>query len=376
MINMKYWIFIFILSNLVTLSLSSQKTEKEVNEKHITGNYEMLSHNNFEREYFVYSPKNYDETIKVPLMLHFHGGAGDIASAIGYSDMGSISDANGFILVYPQALPEPGSNKSGGVWTYKDSSVARDVDNIGFVERIISTLISNYNVDEDRVYASGFSNGGEFVFELACRMSDKIAAVGVVARSMEIGVFTTCKPTYPVGVLSIHGTKDDYNGITFGGKIYYPSINDVNQFWVSHNDLNTIPKVIQLPDLAEYDGSTVEHYIWNNDDYIAVEHYKIINGGHDWPGSWGNMDIDASSIIWNFVKRFSRSELKTEINIARDSDGISVSTDTKEGQSYRIQASQDLKQWSNQEVIQGDGSTKAVHRSSDQPKEFFRLVEE
>ena len=207
-------------------------------------------------------------------------------------------------------------------------------------------------------------------------MSDKIAAVGVVARSMEIGVFTTCKPTYPVGVLSIHGTKDDYNGITFGGKIYYPSINDVNQFWVSHNGLNTIPTVIQLPDLAEYDGSTVEHYIWNNDDYIAVEHYKIINGGHDWPGSWGDMDIDASSIIWNFVKRFSRSELKTEINIARDSDGISVSTDTKEGQSYRIQASQDLKQWSNQEVIQGDGSTKAVHRSSDQPKEFFRLVEE
>ena len=103
MINMKYWKFIFILSNLVTLSLSSQKTEKEVNEKHITGNYEMLSHNNFEREYFVHSPKNYDETIKVPLMLHFHGGAGDIASAIGYSDMGSISDANGFILVYPQA---------------------------------------------------------------------------------------------------------------------------------------------------------------------------------------------------------------------------------------------------------------------------------
>ena len=207
-------------------------------------------------------------------------------------------------------------------------------------------------------------------------MSHKIAAVGVVARSMEIGVFTTCKPNYPVGVLSIHGTKDDYNGITFGGKIYYPSINDVNQFWVSHNDLNNIPKVIQLPDLAEYDGSTVEHYIWNNDDYIAVEHYKIINGGHDWPGNWGNMDIDASSIIWNFVKRFSRSELKTEINIARDSDGISVFTDTREGQSYRIQASQDMKQWSNKEVIQGDGSTKAVHRSSDQPKEFFRIVGE
>ena len=87
MIKMKYWKFIFILSNLVTLSLFSQKTEKEVNEKHITGNYEMLSHNNFEREYFVHSPKNYDDTIKVPLMLHFHGGAGDISSAIGYSDM-------------------------------------------------------------------------------------------------------------------------------------------------------------------------------------------------------------------------------------------------------------------------------------------------
>ena len=31
---------------------------------------------------------------------------------------------------------------------------------------------------------------------------------------------------------------------------------------------------------------------------------KIVNGGHDWPGAWGNMDIIASEVIWQFFDHF------------------------------------------------------------------------
>jgi len=41
-----------------------------------------------------------------------------------------------------------------------------------------------------------------------------------------------------------------------------------------------------------------------------------------------------------------------------------------------MQSSEDLKQWSDEEVIRGDGSTKSVQRPSDKPKEFLRVVEE
>ena len=42
----------------------------------------------------------------------------------------------------------------------------------------------------------------------------------------------------------------------------------------------------------------------NGKNNVEIEHYKVINGGHDWPGTFGNMDINANTIIWNFVSQF------------------------------------------------------------------------
>ena len=65
------------------------------------------------------------------------------------------------------------------------------------------------------------------------------------------------------------------------------------------------PEIVQLPNTNTSDGSTVEHHSWNNGDgCVSVEHFQVINGGHDWPGTFGNMDIDASLEIWKYVSRY------------------------------------------------------------------------
>ena len=33
--------------------------------------------------------------------------------------------------------------------------------------------------------------------------------------------------------------------------------------------------------------------------------YEVVNGGHDWPGSWGNMDIESSVEIWEFFSQYT-----------------------------------------------------------------------
>ncbi len=265
-----------------------------------------LLHDGLTRMYSVYIPASYQEGSAVPLLFNFHGGAGDIASQISISDMRPIADTAGFILVYPQALPDP--NGGGAIaWTHKAPST---VDDIFFVEAMIDSLAAEYSIAEDRVYACGYSNGGEFSFELACRLSHRIAAIGVVARSMFIETFNNCAPDHPTAVVTIHGTKDDYEGIIFGGITYYPSLETVNNYWRDFNHISTNPIISELPNINTTDGSTVAHYAWNNgDNCVSVEHFKVINGGHDWPGSFGNMDIDASLEIWNFVSRFDRNGL-------------------------------------------------------------------
>lgn len=215
--------------------------------------------------------------------------------------MRPIADTAGFIVVYPQALPDP---NDGGttLWTHKPPT---DVDDVFFVEAMIDTLAGEYMIDESRVYACGYSNGGEFAFILVCRLSDKIAAIGSVARSMYIETYENCAPTHPTGIITIHGTEDDYDGITWAGITYYVSLDDVNTYWSEYNNTDFDPSITELPNTNPGDGSTVEHHSWKNgDNCVSVSHFKVIGGGHDWPGSFGNMDIDASLEIWNYVSQF------------------------------------------------------------------------
>lgn len=263
-----------------------------------------IVHDGEMREYTIYLPSSYDGSTDVPLLFNFHGGSGNIASQIAISDMSEIADTANFIAVYPQALPDPNAGGST-IWTHKEPT---DVDDVFFVEAMMDELVADYSIDEDRVYACGYSNGGEFSFELACRLSNRIAAIGVVARSMYIETFDACTPTHPLGVVTIHGSEDDYDGIAFGGITYYVSLDEVNDYWSDFNNTDDEPVVTQLPNSNSSDGSTVEHFSWDNGDgCVSVSHFKVNGGGHDWPGSFGNMDIDATLEIWNFVSQYDLS---------------------------------------------------------------------
>ena len=56
-----------------------------------------------------------------------------------------------------------------------------------------------------------------------------------------------------------------------------------------------------LPNINNNDGSTIESYIYSSPETTnEVWLYKVINGGHDWPGAYGNMDVNISEEIWDF----------------------------------------------------------------------------
>ena len=107
-----------------------------------------------------------------------------------------------------------------------------------------------------------------------------------------------------------------YNGF----QPYYLSVNDITTYWSSHNNTDLNPTITNVPNTNNSDGSTVEKRIWENgDNCVAVQELKVINGGHDWPGSSGNMDISASQEIWKFVSKYDINGLincvSTEIKI-------------------------------------------------------------
>ena len=260
------------------------------------------------RSFIVYVPPTYDGSTQVPIVFNFHGGGGTSSSFIFTNDMRPIADTANFIAVYPQAAVDPSDGSNS--WLHKTPTTHNDVN---FIEAIIDTLSNDYNIDNDRVYACGYSEGGIFSYELGCRLNNRIAGFASVSGSMLVDAFRVsyynlgnCSPIHPTAVLLIPGTSDFSPHSSYSGlQPYYMSVNEITTYWANHNNTNTNPTVTSVPNTNTSDGSTVEKRIWENgDNCVAVQELKVINGGHDWPGSSGNMDIDASEEIWKFLSKY------------------------------------------------------------------------
>lgn len=275
------------------LSVNVMEAQQTINET--------IFHNGMVREYIVYVPANYDGATPVPLMFNFHGYTGQASQHINNTRMRPIADTAGFILVYPQgSLFFENSHWNVGSWTRGSTA-----DDLGFTETMIDTLAAQYNIDLNRVYSCGYSNGGYFSFELACQLSHRIAAIGSVGGQMSSETYNSCNPQHPTPVVTIHGTEDNVVSYYGSQPVGSKSTDEVTAYWTTHNNTVSTTMVSNIPNLNTSDGSTVDYYSYDNGNHcVSVDHYKVIGGGHDWPGVWGNKDIDASSVIWNFVSKY------------------------------------------------------------------------
>ena len=287
--------FLFVIFLFATIYSNAQQTLNE-----------SMLHDGVTREYIVYVPAVYNGSSSVPLLFNFHGYGMSANNQMSYGNMRAVADTAGFILVYPQGTLFSGSpHWNVGSWTSGSTA-----DDIGFTEAMIDTLAANYNIDLNRVYSCGYSNGGYFSFVLACQLSAEIAAIGSVGGTMSTETYNSCNPSHPTPVVTIHGINDaiiSYFGV-------YPnnskSLSDVNTYWANYNNTIVPPVVSTLPNIDTTDGSTAELSLFDNgDNCTSVEHYKVIGGGHDWPGSWGNMDINADAVIWSFVSKYDLNGL-------------------------------------------------------------------
>ena len=312
---MKY-IFLFVIFFLSFGYLEAQQT--------ITNR---MVHDGLDRDYHIYIPESYDETINVPILFVFHGYGGNARNLMRWGDMKSVADTAGFILIVPQGYKDHRGSPHWNVGSWTRGSI---VDDIGFISALIDKINENYKVDLDRVYSYGNSNGGYFSFELACQLGNKIAAIGSIGGTMSTESYDSCAPSHNTSVITVHGTSDPI--VYYTGRRPYNSKSQVEalKYWVDYNKTNTSPEIIELPDSDRNDGSQVELYKYDGGkNGTSVHHFKVINGGHSWPGRYGNMDIVATTEIWNFVSQFN-------INGLINNESTSLEEEIKSGNKYGI----------------------------------------
>lgn len=289
---MKQTIIILLLAFL-PLSLFSQVTISR-----------SFIHGGVTRSYIVYKPASYTPGTPVPVLLNFHGYTSNASEQLFYGDFRAIADTAGFLIVLPQGTEDAAQNTHFNVGWGGSS-----VDDVSFTSAMLDSVISEFSVDESRIYSTGMSNGGFMSFHLACNLSDRIAAIGSVTGSMVAATEANCNAEHPTPVIQIHGTSDPtvpYNGQA-GLSVSIPV---VLTHWSDYNNCDVTAIVTPIPNTNTTDGSTVEKVEYlNGDNCTEVVHYKVIGGGHTWPGSAINLgntnyDINASLEIWKFVSQY------------------------------------------------------------------------
>ena len=217
-----------------------------------------------------------------------------------YTGFNDIASEENFIVVYPQGSLLNGiTHWNVGGWTSGSF-----VDDVAFIDFLIDTISENYLINSERIYSTGMSNGGYMSFLLACQLSEKIAAIASVTGSMTPQTFYGCQPQRAISILQMHGTSDGV--VPYGGNASWTmGINNVIDYWREHNSCDSSPTTIDIPDIYTFDNSTVQEITYSNgDNNTMVRHYRVDGGGHDWFGAWGNRDIIASEIIWEFFSMY------------------------------------------------------------------------
>ncbi len=261
-----------------------------------------------ERSYLVYFPKGYSENKKYPLLVALHGGGGNMNHMAKTYGILKKADEEKFIAVFPSGLSKRG--ELFGNWNAGNCcgwSRDNNINDVKFIKELVIDLKKNHSINENKIYATGMSNGAMISYRLACEMGDTFKAIAAIAGTDNT---KDCNPQKLPHIIHIHA-RDDENILLEGGAgkkaVEKSKITNFNSL------SNTINKWLSFSD-----GRYVKENVLKNEE-VTCDRYKTANGqniqvcitengGHSWPGAdyfrnkKASNAINANDEMWKFFK--------------------------------------------------------------------------
>jgi polyhydroxybutyrate depolymerase len=268
------------------------------------------------RTYRLHIPDALRKNRDLPLVIVFHGSGADGAVMERLSKFSELADREGFVVAYPDAI---GHEWNDGREARRIRSQATHVDDVAFVEAVITQISSLRRVDTKRIYAAGFSNGGIFAHYLGSKLADRLAAIAPVSGGVAEPVLRDFKPAAPLSVCMIHGAADravPYDGGAVDDRDYGRVLGapqSASLWTLQANNLLVAPTTTLLSDTTSQGHRRVKFTRWSAPKQkTEVVLYTIENGGHGWPTDpkapsvlkfWhGTHTFDTTKAIWDFFK--------------------------------------------------------------------------
>lgn len=253
------------------------------------------------RSYLLEVPPGYDGETPVPLIVNLHGFGSTAEQQVLYSDLAPAAAEVDAVVASPD-----------GTGARQGFSLSPDGVDVDLVATLLDELSERLCLDQDRLAATGISNGAALSAIAGCALGDRLASIGLVAAT--VGPFA-CDPATRVSVIAFHGTDDqvvpyggggvDSSGASAGVDV--PPAEDGIAGWARQDGCDPGPATEDVApdvDLLVFEDCPAG---------LDVQLYRVEGAGHVWPGSaidvgaiqerlGPNTDsIDASALIVDFV---------------------------------------------------------------------------
>ena len=271
-----------------------------------------LTSGGHERTYGVYVPPGYTGKAPLPLVIILHGGGGNGQGTLRDSNWQQKADTENILLAVPNGLardPSQPAKFRGNPQTWNDGSGRfPQIDDVAFLDAMLDKVISDFAVDEKRIYVTGFSNGAAMTFRFGAQSKRRIAAIAPVAGANWL---RETKLPHPVPMCYVTGDKDLLNPMG-GGKISLPGASAA---------LNATPKPSVADSIGGWclalgEGATFVYRETLKGDVRVMTNGKSVifvtipGLGHYWSGGTRNLPeaiagpyiniFDATEFIWRF----------------------------------------------------------------------------
>lgn len=236
------------------------------------------------RSYRLYVPKNCPAN--APLVIAMHGTGGSMDNE--QPSFNDIASTEKFIVAYPQGdniyFPVFGATLPG--WR----STGEYNEDADFLKAIIDDLTDKYQIDRNRCYCCGFSNGGMNTYAMANACSDVFAAFASISGFPLNEFHLRHVGKRPVPFLHIHGKGDDF--------VKYSLMPVIVDQMVARNGANPVP--VRTSVKGKYDKSVYEA----TDGSFPYIYYEVDDMGHE-PYTSNTEDGSSSLTMWRFFKQYT-----------------------------------------------------------------------
>ena len=281
----------FILIYICLLNISCDQTENNSDINEIEPTKALVSTTiyidqtvegvNVQRPVIIQTPENIDLATNYPVVFAFHGRGGTNTSWV--NKLKNFTDSGDFIGIYPQ-----GYLKSWNLGTEESKA-----DDVAFVTLIVNELKQYNNLDMNKMYAIGSSNGSGMVNKLGIHTSHFKAIAPIVSQLMES--MPILDNTKPISVYQVNGAADSTIPIDGGPKLGHVFLDALKsaELWATKFECD-------FPAEIKYLGDDTLYTYKNCNSEKEIRYLRVENGKHNLHWANPNLFVD----IWEFFKRF------------------------------------------------------------------------